>query len=123
MNDADIDRILSRKDDILPSSGFAASVMDAVRKEAAAPPPIPFPWRRALPVFALAAAALVATLALAVVLILQSSKESPATVPSTATLFIVVHWGLNSVAGWTVFSLLLALVSARLSMRMAGARS
>ena len=45
----EIDRALSREDDILPSSGFAASVMDAVRREVAAPPPIPFPWKRALP--------------------------------------------------------------------------
>ena len=34
----EIDRILSREDEILPSSGFAVSVMDAVRREAAAPP-------------------------------------------------------------------------------------
>lgn len=38
-----IDRILSREDEVLPSSGFAASVMNAVRQEAAAPPPIRSP--------------------------------------------------------------------------------
>jgi hypothetical protein len=43
---------LSNDDAILPSSGFAASVMDAVRREALAPPPLPFPWKRALPCFA-----------------------------------------------------------------------
>ena len=49
-NDEDeMDRILSGEDEILPSSGFTVSVMDAVRREAAAPPPIPFPWKRALP--------------------------------------------------------------------------
>jgi hypothetical protein len=35
----EIDRILSRQDEIVPSSGFAASVMEAVRREAAVPPP------------------------------------------------------------------------------------
>jgi hypothetical protein len=35
--------------DIVPSSGFAESVMDAVRRSKAAPPPIPFPWRRVWP--------------------------------------------------------------------------
>jgi len=35
--------------------GFLASVMDRVREEAAAPPPIPFPWKRALPGMALVA--------------------------------------------------------------------
>jgi hypothetical protein len=46
--DQELDRILL-KSEILPSSGFTASVMDAVRCEAAAPPPIPFPWKWALP--------------------------------------------------------------------------
>jgi hypothetical protein len=123
MNDADIDRMLSRQDDILPSSGFVGSVMDAVRSEATAPPPIPFPWRRALPVFALAAAALLATLVFGIAAAVQLGKESLAQVPSKTTLFVVVHWRLNSVAGWTCLSLFLALVSARLSMRLAGARS
>ena len=122
MNDADIDRMLSRRDDILPSSGFVASVMDAVRTEAAAPPPIPFPWRRARPVVALAAAALLTTLVLVVIVVVQSSTELPAASPP-ATLFIVVHWGLNSIAGWTGLSLLVALISAKVSMRLAGARS
>ena len=45
----EVDRMLSSEDEILPSSGFAVAVMDAVRREAAAPPPIPFPWKRALP--------------------------------------------------------------------------
>jgi hypothetical protein len=45
----DIDRVLSNEDSIVPSSGFAASVMEAVRREAETPAPIPFPWKRALP--------------------------------------------------------------------------
>jgi hypothetical protein len=49
MTDHEINRALSGEPEIVPSSGFAESVMDAVRSEAAAPPPIPFPWRRALP--------------------------------------------------------------------------
>jgi hypothetical protein len=44
-----IDRILSTDEQLVPSSGFASAVMERVRVEAAAPPPIPFPWRRALP--------------------------------------------------------------------------
>jgi hypothetical protein len=49
MNDDDLDRILSRQEDIVPSSGFVSNVMDAVRREASAPPPIPFPWKWAIP--------------------------------------------------------------------------
>jgi hypothetical protein len=46
------------QDSILPSSGFAEAVMTAVRAEAAAPAPIPFPWKRAVPGIAAGMAAL-----------------------------------------------------------------
>jgi hypothetical protein len=44
-----IDKILSTEEELAPASGFVAAVMDRVREEAAAPPPIPFPWKRFLP--------------------------------------------------------------------------
>jgi len=44
-----MDQILAAEEELAPSSGFLASVMERVREEAAAPPPIPFPWKRALP--------------------------------------------------------------------------
>lgn len=50
-----LDAILNSEEAILPSSGFAAAVMQRVREEAAAPPPIPFPWKRAIPGFILTA--------------------------------------------------------------------
>lgn len=53
-----IDRILAGEDRLVPSSGFAASVMERVREEAAAPAPIPFPWKRILPGMIVVAAAL-----------------------------------------------------------------
>lgn len=43
-----LDRILL-DDTLVPSSGFTASVMDAITAQAAAPAPIPFPWKLALP--------------------------------------------------------------------------
>jgi hypothetical protein len=46
MTHDEIDRWLSEDDVIVPASGFTEGVMDAVRREAAAPPPIPFPWTR-----------------------------------------------------------------------------
>ena len=49
MTPDDIDRLLAHKEEILPSSGFALSVMEAVRQEATWPPLLAFPWRRALP--------------------------------------------------------------------------
>jgi hypothetical protein len=44
-----MDNILANEPELVPSSGFLASVMERVQEEAAAPPPIPFPWKRALP--------------------------------------------------------------------------
>jgi hypothetical protein len=57
MTDDDIESMLAHDDDILPSSGFEVSVMEAVRQDAASPPPLAFPWGRALPcMFSLLAA-------------------------------------------------------------------
>jgi hypothetical protein len=64
----DLDRILASDDSIEPSSGFASGVMDAVRRQAAEPPPIPFPWAR----FALGLAACVALAATGAVLLVRA---------------------------------------------------
>lgn len=53
MTEERIDKILGSEEELIPSSGFLASVMERVRQEAA-PPPIPFPWKRAVPGFVLA---------------------------------------------------------------------
>ena len=44
----ELDQILSREQPLAPSPRFAATVMAAVRAEAAVPPPLPFPWKPAL---------------------------------------------------------------------------
>ncbi len=56
MTDERMDGILAAEEELVPSSGFLSSVMERVREEAAAPPPIPFPWKRALPGLVVAAA-------------------------------------------------------------------
>jgi hypothetical protein len=63
MKPDDLDRWLADEEPIVPSSGFTASVMDAVAREASAPPAIPFPWTRALPGLASLVVALLATVA------------------------------------------------------------
>ena len=42
----DLDRALRGDEPIAPSSGFAAAVRAAVAEDAAAPPPLRFPWLR-----------------------------------------------------------------------------
>lgn len=53
-----IDEILGGEPELVPSSGFAAAVMERIRHEAAAPPPIPFPWKRFVPGFVVASGVL-----------------------------------------------------------------
>ena len=52
--ETEICHILATEEELLPSSGFAASVMDRVRQEAARPEPIPFPWMKAIVLILLA---------------------------------------------------------------------
>lgn len=73
MRDEEIDRILGGEEDVLPSSRFHASVMEAVHREATAPPPIPFPWKRAWPAIVAAALALVGS----PVLLVKSGAAGP----------------------------------------------
>jgi hypothetical protein len=50
-----MDEILATEEELVPSSGFLAAVMERVQEESRAPAPIPFPWKRAVPGFVLAA--------------------------------------------------------------------
>ncbi len=121
-----VDRILSREDEILPSSGFAVSVMDAVRREAAAPPPIPFPWKRALPGLVAAGLALALVLVVVVVAIVQLGRSSATpqfsmSLPSVLTP--IFHRNMATAAtSWMVLALLATWVSVKVSMRLASGR-
>ena len=110
MND-EFDRIMS-EEEILPSSGFAASVMEAVRREAAAPPPIPFPWKRALPGALFAATTLIGILAVCMIKLFDSNSLAQPVSVSTWQLLLQVHfqWVLLGLAvvfvGWKMPSFL-----------------
>jgi len=125
-DEGEINRILSREDEILPSSGFAVSVMDAVRREAAAPPPIPFPWKRALPgllVGGLVLALVFATVVAATVQLIRSATSEHFSISLPRMLTPVLGLGLQKnlaiAASWTVLALLMTFVSVKLSMRLA----
>jgi hypothetical protein len=115
MND-DIDRVLASEDSIVPSSGFAASVMEAVRRDAEAPPPIPFPWKRALPglIYCMAA--------LAAFLIVGLSQPGRGTELSN-TLTRVFDAAKAAGVGWIAVALVVSLVSVVVSMRVAGRKA
>ena len=120
-NEDQIDRILSREEEILPSAGFAALVMEAVRREASEPAPIPFPWKRAWPMLVLAGLTIVAVpIASAFYLVrLASAPVSAATASTTLVWSQLPAWMSNPAVGWTTGSLLLALIAVKFSMRLA----
>jgi hypothetical protein len=122
MNDDELKQIFNPGgDEILPSAGFADSVMAAVRDEAAAPAPIAFPWKRAIPLIVVAGI----TLPTAVYVLVEALKSSAGSAASAdwavdfmSQLQVANHFG----AGWIAASLLVAWISVRLSMRLAGVR-
>ncbi len=118
-----LDRILSAEEEILPSSGFVSSVMDVVLREAASPPPIPFPWKRALP--GLVVAGLTITFALVAGFIQLIGGVRPLPLPQRPALEFAPTFEAAKGVGvdWILLALLLTLASVKFSMRLAGARS
>ena len=113
MRQDDLDRILSKDQEIIPSSGFVNSVMDSVRREALTPAPIPFPWKRALPGLASVVLSLALLLIAGGALFTQgiATQSQPLALP-------FAHDRILEAAGWIVLALLLSLASAKLSIRL-----
>ena len=112
----EIDRILATEEELIPSSGFVASVMESVRDEAAAPPPIPFPWVRAVPGMILTAGVLGWGAVELIRTGLPALREVSLTPPQ---LSATVMRPLEEV-GWIALALGLSLLSWLLSRRLAG---
>lgn len=113
MSPDEIERLLTAEELIEPSPSFAAAVMAAVREEAAAPAPIAFPWRRALPGLLLATAGLVAM----IVLLAGAFLSAPAA-PEVAGSWRAPAW-LPAGHLWTVLALAGSLLLAWLVTRLA----
>jgi hypothetical protein len=129
MNEDDLDRALMETEEIVPSSGFVASVMEAVQQEAAASAPIPFPWKWALP-------GLIVSVALAMGLIVRwvysgarvNHPMDTATVAlPTANLLSMLPHGQVATSTlvaleWSALALGLSLATVWLSMRIASVK-
>lgn len=113
----ELDGILCRTDEVIPSSGFAASVMEAVKREADAPPPIPFPWKRAWPGLAVAGFALICLLVAAVDALSRLSIS--ALYAESSTWASTFETAKLTDAGWISAALVLSFVSLRISMYLA----
>lgn len=107
MSDDELDRVLP-EENIVPSAGFTANVMEALRREASIPPPIPFPWKWALPLFAAAAFMLALLFKVA-----AAPTESVVTPPPLLMNFIAEsrHIGLE----WIALALVVTFASVKLS--------
>lgn len=137
MGDDEMDRMLLRENEILPSSGFVGSVMEAVSREAAVPPPIPFPWKRVLPGLVVAGAVLVTLVVVLVrahvgqLTVPRADSASPSAMPSFGpslfgpSLFgpSLLHGGIESAATWIVLALVTAFVSVKVSIGLAFGRA
>jgi len=106
MSNDELDRILA-EDDIVPVSGFASNVMDALRREASIPPPIPFPWKWALPL--IAAGAFVLALFIMVATAPAQSVSTPLAL--AAVIAELKRVGLD----WVALAFVVTVASLRLS--------
>lgn len=113
MTPEELDRILARDTaGVRASPHFAATVMASVRREAEAPPPIPFPWLRAAP----GVAAVIVVLALATVAVLTTPGAETTAVPETVARAAAVTTRLGGAladwsARWALISAVVALLT------------
>jgi hypothetical protein len=108
MKAEELDRVLSEEPDIVPSSGFVASVMEAVTAEATAPP-LPFPWKRAWPLAAGLAALFVW------LMILQFRPELAGPGPDLYSWFEMIF---PMATGWVIGALLMTVAITGWSLRL-----
>jgi hypothetical protein len=119
MNPEPLARILSSEEELVPSSGFLASVMDRVGEEAVAPPPIPFPWKRAVPGLLLVAAILIFGFAVPGWHLLH--ELGPVTLPKVYLPAAKIRYA--GTAGWVALALGLSWICSVIARRMARSSS
>ena len=111
-----IDRILATDEELIPSSGFLALVMESVHEEARMPAPIPFPWKRAVPGIVLASGVFGWGAVELVRLAIPAAKGMVISMPHFSA---AVERPLEQ-AGWVALALGVSLVSWMLSRRIIG---
>lgn len=123
MKKEELDRILSKEQEIVPSSGFVVSVMDAVRREAVAPPPIAFPWKRALPGLFVTALAIAWVVVVGVKFFTGGSDTGPPPAKLAIAFTLIVEAWRSIGASWMVLALFLSFASVKLSIYFASGKT
>jgi hypothetical protein len=124
--ETEIGRILAGEEELMPSSGFVATVMESVRQEAALPAPIPFPWMRAIPLLLLACGGIVwstvelVRIGLPVSDLTALGQSAQSWLTFTLPPLSVVQMRSLEQAGWVALALGISLLSWLLSRRLAG---
>jgi hypothetical protein len=113
----DLDRLLSDEEQLVPSSGFAASVMAEIGGEASVPPALPFPWMRALPGLAALVVALAGTAWNSVGLLNDAGSDSFSR--ELARLFTIAG---TPEIGWTALTVVVAVLPLFLGLRLTRSR-
>jgi hypothetical protein len=100
--------------DIVPSSGFTKSVMDALQRAGSAPPPIPFPWTRLWPSFA-TLGVLLGAMAFGVLKLPMDASIPPIAMPPAlqSTLGAMA----SPESAWTLAAVLIASLSTMVAVR------
>lgn len=123
MNEHDLDRILSEREEIVPSSGFTSSVMEAVQQEAAMPAPIPFPWKWALPGLAVCVLLVAGLIARWIQSGVRAGNSVAVALPMEKVFSTLPHElvGASTLVAleWSALALLVSLVTIWFSMRIA----
>ncbi len=117
--DDDLDRILSGEPEMVTPVNFAATVMNAVRIEAEIPPPIPFPWLRAMPAVCGGIAAAVTVIVILGIMLLTLDAPKQAVPIGLQSVVTEVIQGWNSIgANWIALALVVSVASLTLSTRV-----
>ena len=121
-----IDRLVdahltAASDELVPSSGFTASVMESIHAQAIEPEPIAFPWRRVLPGAVAIACGLLALILFAI----RAAKAGFAVAPSSAANLLPRMLAHTFTQGegmflWILLAACLSVAAILVSLRLTG---
>ncbi len=114
--ESEIDHILATEEELIPSSGFMASVMERVQEEAQMPAPIPFPWKRFIPGIVLASG----VFGWGTFELIRAGLPALGSLPLSAPHLSTADLRSIESAGWVALALGVSLISWLLSRRLAG---
>ena len=118
MEPDDVDRLFSDYREITPSPVFLGRVMDSVRREAEALPPLSFPWKWALPGLVGAAIAVFSFVGMTVQLIARGAADTQVALTMPSGLIGILEAAKADGAVWVATGIIVSFVSASVATRI-----